>query len=107
MNDSPERREARRVEIRIPVSYRGPDGPAKRGRTANLSPRGMLIVAQDAAPTGTVLRVAVTGADGREREVAGEIVRTTAEGHLALAVHPDDRAVLQNIIDSDETLPIE
>lgn len=107
MSESPERRQARRVEIRIPVSYRGPDGPAKAGRTANLSRHGMLIVAQDAAPAGTVLRVAVTGADGREREIAGEIVRTTAEGHLAVAVRADDAAVLQNIIDLDETLPIE
>lgn len=107
MSDSPERRQSRRVEIRIPVSYRGPDGASMTGRTANLSRRGMLIVAQDPAPTGTVLRVAVTGADGREREIAGEIVRTTAEGHLALVVRSDDGAVLQNIIDSDEILPIE
>ncbi|MEO7039551.1 MAG: PilZ domain-containing protein [Candidatus Elarobacter sp.] len=107
MSESPERRQSRRVDIRIPVSYRGPEGPAKAGRTANLSGRGMLIVAQDAAPTGTVLRVAVTGADGHEREIAGEIVRTTAEGHLAVLVHADDTAVLQKIIDADETLPIE
>lgn len=106
MSESPERRQSRRVEIRIPVSYRGPDGSPKSGKTANLSRRGMLIVAQDAAPTGTVLRVAVTGADGREREIAGEIVRTTVEG-LAVAIRGDDAAVLQNIIDADESLPIE
>ncbi|HEX3548818.1 MAG TPA: PilZ domain-containing protein [Candidatus Elarobacter sp.] len=64
--------------------YRGPDGTAIRGTTENMSRRGMLIVAQANASKGTRLRVAVTGADGREREVVGEVVRTTGDGKLAV-----------------------
>jgi c-di-GMP-binding flagellar brake protein YcgR len=104
MTEPSERRQARRVEIRIPVTYRGPDGTSKTGTTANLSSRGMLIVARDGAQPGTPLRVAVSGADGREREVAGEIVRITADGHMAVSLS-DDAGVLQTIIDAEANQP--
>ena len=99
MSESSERRQARRVEIRIPVTYRGPDGAAKSGTTANVSGRGMLIVTRESAVPGTPLRVAVTGADGHEREIAGEVVRS-ADGHLAVSLR-DEAAVLQSLIDSE------
>ena len=105
MSESSERRQTRRVEIRIPVTYRGPDGTAKSATTANVSGRGMLIVARDSAAPGTRLRVAVTGADGHEREVAGEVVRA-GEGHLAIALH-DEASVLQSLIDSEARSPVE
>ena len=66
MNDGTERRQAKRIAIRLPVVYRGPDGTPVRGTTENVSRRGMLIVAK-AAPHGTTLRVAVTGADHLRR----------------------------------------
>ncbi len=84
MSDGSERRQAKRIAIRLPVVYRGPDGAPRHGTTENLSRRGMLIVAQANAPEGTRLRVAVTGADGREREVVGDVVRATADGRLAV-----------------------
>ncbi len=84
MSDGAERRAAKRIAIRLPVVYRGPDGTPVRGTTENISRRGMLIVART-APEGARLRVAVTGADGREREVIGEVVRATADGKVALS----------------------
>ncbi|HEX3550397.1 MAG TPA: PilZ domain-containing protein [Candidatus Elarobacter sp.] len=104
MSEPSERRQARRVEIRVPVVYRGPDGSPKTGMTANVSPRGMLIVARGSAQPGTPLRVAITGADGREREIAGEIVRTTSDGHLAVSL-TEDAGVLQSLIDADANQP--
>ena len=97
MSETPERRHAKRIAIRLPVVFRGPDGASKHGTTENVSTRGMLIVAQ-AQPAGTRLRVAVTGVDGREREVAAEVVRSTPEGHLAIAIDESDAAQLDAIV---------
>src|SRR5947209_15308740 len=74
-----ERRSAKRIAIRLPVVYRGPDGTPKHGTTENVSRRGMLLVAQEAAPDGARLRVAVTGLDGREREIMAQVGRPTAD----------------------------
>ncbi len=104
MSEPSERRQARRVEIRVPVVYRGPDGTPMSGTTANVSPRGMLIVARGSAKPGTPLRVAITGADGREREIAGEIVRTTADGQVAVSLS-EDAGVLQSLIDAGANQP--
>jgi hypothetical protein len=101
VSETPERRQAKRIAIRLPVVVRGPDGSAKHGTTENLSRRGMLIVAQ-AQPTGTRLRVAVTGADGREREVAGEVVRSTPEGHVAISIDEHDAIELEALVDAAE-----
>ena len=83
MSDGTERRQAKRIAIRLPVVYRAPDGTTVRGTTENVSRRGMLIVAK-APPQGTQVRVAVTGADGRDREMVGEVVRATDDGKIAL-----------------------
>ena len=99
MSESPERRNAKRISIRLPVVFRGPDGVAKHGSTANLSRRGMLIVAQEPAAKGTRLRVALTGMDGHEREVVGEVVRSSPEGHVAISVSDGDAAGLDAIVD--------
>jgi len=95
VSDGAERRAAKRIAIRLPVVYRGPDGAPVRGTTENVSRRGMLIVAR-AAPQGARLRIAVTGADGREREVAGEVVRATDDGKLAVSF--EDTAPLGDIV---------
>jgi len=86
VSDGAERRQAKRIAIRLPVVYQGADGTTVRGATENLSRRGMLIVAK-AAVNGARLRVAVTGADGREREVVGDVVRSTVDGELAISIH--------------------
>ena len=99
MSESPERRTAKRISIRLPVVYRGPDGTVKHGTTENLSRRGMLIVAQ-AQPQGTRLRVAVTGTDGREHELTGEVVRSTPEGHVAVSISESDAATLDAIVEA-------
>ena len=104
MSDNPERRQAKRIAIRLPVVYRGPDGSVKHGTTENVSRRGMLLVAQ-ALPAGTRLRVAVTGPDGRERELVGEVVRSTAEGHIAVSVTENDGADLIAIVDAQTEPP--
>ncbi|HEX3466081.1 MAG TPA: PilZ domain-containing protein [Candidatus Elarobacter sp.] len=100
MSEQPERerRQARRIEIRLPVVYRGPDGVAKHGTTENVSRRGMLLVAQD-QPEGTRLRVAVTGMDGREREIVGEVVRATPEGRLAVRIAEHDAEHIDAIVE--------
>ena len=85
MSETPERRNAKRIAIRLPVVYRGPDGVVRQGTTENVSGRGMLLVAK-ALPTGTRLHVAVTGPDGNERELVGEVVRSTPDGHIAVSV---------------------
>ncbi len=95
MSDGAERRQAKRIEIRLPVVYRGPDGTPVRGTTENVSRRGMLIVAKSAA-TGTQLRVAVTGTDGREREVVGDVVRTTPDGRVAISL--TDASAIDDIV---------
>ena len=102
MSETPERRQAKRIEIRLPVVYRGPDGVPRHGTTANVSRRGMLLVAQD-QPEGTRLRVAVTGIDGREREIMGEVVRSTPEGRLAVSIAEHDAAAIDAIVDGTET----
>jgi hypothetical protein len=98
VSESPERRTAKRISIQLPVVYRGPDGTVKQGTTDNISRRGMLIVAQ-AQPQGTRLRVAVTGSDGRERELSGEVVRLTSEGHMAISISEGD-AELDAIVEA-------
>jgi hypothetical protein len=63
----------------------------------------MLLVAQDPAPEGTRLRVAVTGLDGREREIAVEVVRSTPDGRLAVSIADSDAAEIDAIVDSEES----
>jgi hypothetical protein len=99
MSDTPERRNAKRVEIRLPIVYRGPDGTAVPGTTENVSRRGMLLVVKQPAPTGSRVRVAITGADGREREVTGDVVRATPEGKIAVAFPESDGAVLDEVVE--------
>lgn len=98
MSDTPERRQAKRIAIRLPVVYRAPDGSAVQGTTENVSRRGMLIVAK-AQPAGTQLRVAVTRADGRQAEIAAEVVRATPEGKLAVSISDTDAAQMDAIVD--------
>lgn len=102
MSETPERRQAKRIAIRLPVVYRGPDGTVKHGTTENVSRRGMLLVAQAPQAAGTRLRVAVTGRDGRERELAAEVVRTTAEGRIAVTISEQDAAAIDTIV-AEET----
>jgi len=99
VSETPERRHAKRIVIRLPVVYRGPDGTVKHARTENVSGRGMLLVAQ-ALPTGTRLRVAVTGPDGNERELIGEVVRSTPEGQIAVSITENDGAHLVAIVEA-------
>jgi c-di-GMP-binding flagellar brake protein YcgR len=107
MSEQPERRHAKRVAIRLPVVYRGPDGTPKHGTTENVSRRGMLLVAQEQAAEGTRLRVAITGLDGREREIAVEVVRSTPDGRVAVSVADSDAAEIDAIVDSGEPSPEE
>ncbi|MDB5026864.1 MAG: hypothetical protein JWO66_553 [Candidatus Eremiobacteraeota bacterium] len=104
-SDTPERRSVKRIAIRLPVVYRGPDGVPKHGTTENVSRRGMLLVAQESQPEGTRLRVAVTGMDGREREIAAEVVRTTAEGRVAIRIAESDAAEIDAIVDAEPEAP--
>jgi hypothetical protein len=99
VSESPERRNAKRISIRLPVVYRGPDGTVKHGTTENVSRGGMLIVAQS-QPHGSRLRVAVTGSDGRERELTGEVVRSTPDGHVAFSISESDADELAAIVDA-------
>ena len=99
MSDTPDRRYAKRVEIRLPIVYRGPDGTAVPGTTENVSRRGMLLVVKQPAPPGSPVRVAITGADGREREVTGEVVRATPEGKIAVAFPESDGATLDEVVE--------
>ena len=92
MSDTPERRTAKRIAIRLPVVVRTADGTVKHGTTENVSRRGMLIVAKS-EPAGTQLRIGVTGTDGTQREVAGKVVRT-AEGQIAVSIDEADQAQL-------------
>jgi c-di-GMP-binding flagellar brake protein YcgR len=102
MSEQPERRQAKRVAIRLPVVYRGPDGTPKHGTTENVSRRGMLLVAQEQAAEGTRLRVAITGLDGREREIAAEVVRSSPDGRVAVSIADSDAAEIDAIVDSEE-----
>ena len=99
MSETPERRHAKRIAIRLPVVYRGPDGVVKQGTTANVSGRGMLLVAR-ALPTGTRLHVSVTGPDGNERELVGEVVRSTPDGHVAVSITGNEGADLIAIVEA-------
>ena len=103
--ETPERRSAKRIAIRLPVVYRGPDGTPKHGTTENVSRRGMLLVAQEAAPDGTRLRVAVTGLDGREREIMAEVVRSMPDGRVAVSIAESDGAEMDEIVDSEDAPP--
>jgi len=111
MSETPEhgapadRRSAKRIAIRLPVVYRGPDGTPKHATTENVSRRGMLLVAQDSAPDGTRLRVAVTGLDGREREIMAEVVRSTPDGRVAVSIAESDGAEIDAIVDSEDSPP--
>jgi PilZ domain len=104
VSETPERRHAKRISIRLPVVYRGPDGVVKQGTTENVSGRGMLLVAK-ALPTGTRLHVAVTGPDGTERELVGEVVRSTPEGHIGVAITGDEAAELMAIVEAQPERP--
>jgi len=104
MSETPERRHAKRIAIRLPVVYRGPDGAPKHGTTENVSRRGMLLVAQE-QPEGTRLRIAVTGMDGREREIAAEVVRSTPDGRVAISIADSDAAEMDAIVDSQTETP--
>jgi hypothetical protein len=102
MSEQPERRSAKRIAIRLPVVYRGPDGAPKHGTTENVSRRGMLLVAQGPAAEGTRLRVAVTGLDGREAEFAGEVVRSDPDGRVAVSIDEGD---VEAIVDLEQSQP--
>ena len=102
MSDTPERRNAKRVEIRLPIVYRGPDGMPVRGTTENVSRRGMLLVVKQSAAPGSRVRVAITGVDGREREVTGDVVRATPEGKIAVAFPETDAATLDEVVDAND-----
>jgi PilZ domain-containing protein len=104
MSETPERRHAKRIAIRLPVVYRGPDGMPKHGTTENVSRRGMLLVAHE-QPEGTRLRVAVTGMDGRERVIAAEVVRSTPDGRVAISIADSDAAEMDAIVDSQTETP--
>jgi hypothetical protein len=101
VTDGPERRQAKRIAIRLPVVYRGADGTTRHATTENVSRRGMLIVAQANAPHGTRLRVAVTGADGKEREVVGDVVRSAGDGRIAVSITEGGDA-LDELVDTSE-----
>jgi len=102
MSDTPERRNAKRVEIRLPIVYRGPDGTPVPGTTENVSRRGMLLVVKQSAAPGSRVRVAITGVDGREREVTGDVVRATPEGKIAVAFPETDAATLDEVVDAND-----
>jgi len=99
MSDTPERRTARRIEIRLPIVYRGPDGVAVAGTTQNVSRRGMLLIVTRSTVPGTTIDIAITGIDGRERMVTGDVVRTSADGSMAVAVPESDAPTLEEVID--------
>jgi hypothetical protein len=101
MSEKPERRSAKRIAIRLPVVYRGPDGAPKHGTTENVSRRGILLVAQEQAAEGTRLRIAVTGLDGREHEIMAEVVRSTPDGRVAVSIADSDAAAIDAIVDSE------
>jgi PilZ domain len=103
--EAAERRSAKRIAIRLPVVYRGPDGAPRHGTTENVSRRGMLLVAQEQAAEGTRLRVAVTGLDGREREIVADVVRSTPEGRVAISIADSDGAAIDEIVDSEPETP--
>jgi c-di-GMP-binding flagellar brake protein YcgR len=105
MSEKPERRNAKRIEIRLPIVYRGPDGTPVRGTTENVSRRGMLLVVKQAAAPGSRVSVAVTGVDGREREVTGEVVRATPDGKIAVAFPESDAATLDDVVDAKNEPP--
>ena len=100
MTESPERRNDQRISIRLPIVMHGPDGAVKHGTTENVSRRGMLLVAQGPASKGTLLRVAITGVDGRERDVAAEVVRATPEGRLAVIVAEHSAGAMREIVEA-------
>jgi len=107
VSETPDRRHAKRIAIRLPVVYHGADGTVKHGTTENVSRRGMLLVAQ-AQPAGTRLRVAVTGPDGQKREVVGEVVRSTSDGHVAVSIaEADGGDQLASIVDAQPEQPPE
>lgn len=99
MSETPERRIARRIEIRLPIVYRGPDGVAVPGTTKNVSRRGMLLVVTRSTVPGTTIDVAITGIDGRERTVTGDVVRTADDGSIAVAFPESDAPTLEEVID--------
>jgi c-di-GMP-binding flagellar brake protein YcgR len=105
MSETPERRIAKRIEIRLPIVYRGADGTPVHGTTLNVSRRGMLLVVKQSAAPRSRVSVAVTGADGREREVTGEVVRATPEGKIAVAFPESAAATLDEVIDAKNDAP--
>lgn len=99
MNDDlPDRRKARRIEIRLPIVCRGADGIAIPGITENVSRRGMLLVVKQSAVPGTPIRVAFTGGDGRERELQGEVKRATDDGKLGVEFPESDAPALDEVM---------
>ncbi len=104
-DDVPERRKARRIEIRLPIVCRGADGGPVPGMTENVSRRGMLLVIRQPAVAGGPIRVAFTSTDGREHEVSGEVVRTTPEGKIGVEVPENEAATLDELISSSTEPP--
>jgi hypothetical protein len=98
MSEVPERRKARRIEIRLPVVYRGADGKPIPATTENVSRRGMLLVIRQPAVRGGPIRVAFSMSDGRDREVSGEVMRTTPEGKIGIEVPESDAETLEEVI---------
>jgi hypothetical protein len=65
----------------------------------------MLLVVKQAAAPGSRVSVAVTGVDGREREVTGEVVRATPDGKIAVAFPESDAAMLDDVVDAKNEPP--
>ncbi|MBV8750764.1 MAG: PilZ domain-containing protein [Candidatus Eremiobacteraeota bacterium] len=91
MTNPNERRDAIRVKVDVPARYRAGTSAEKPGRIDNISRGGMLLVADEAIPEGTHLRIAFDDQQGRRHEIVGEVVRSAPMGRTGVSfVHIED-----------------
>jgi hypothetical protein len=81
-----ERRSAPRATVRLPVSYRAPDGVEYGATLADISQSGLRLVGGETIPVGIRLQIRFIDESGQRHELSGDVVRSQPGGGFAVSL---------------------
>jgi hypothetical protein len=93
-----ERRTAIRIKVDVAARYRRDGEFSERvARIDNISRNGLLLVAEEAVPEGTQLRISFSGQDGAPHAIVGEVVRAAPMGAMGVSFVHVEEATLRYV----------
>jgi hypothetical protein len=93
-----ERRTAIRIKVDVAARYRHEGEVSDRvARIDNISRNGLLLVAEEAVPEGTQLRISFSGQDGAPHAIVGEVVRAAPMGAMGVSFVHVEEATLRYV----------